>query len=102
VARFTEADIARLLQDEGIVSLRAKIQATIAGARIYLEMQAGGKTFATWVWNLAGGKPIRSKAHRPARRFPRRFQSSSKGALQIRRSCDCLRVDAGRGNRQRP
>lgn len=66
VARFTEADIARLLQDEGIVRSRAKIQATIAGARIYLEMQAGGEDFATWVWNLAGGKPIPLKGPTPA------------------------------------
>jgi DNA-3-methyladenine glycosylase I len=66
VARFNEADIARLLQDEGIVRSRAKIQATIAGARIYLEMQAGGEDFATWVWNLAGGKPIPLKGPTPA------------------------------------
>src|ERR1700679_1349972 len=36
VARFTEADIERLMQDEGIVRARAKIEATINGAKIYL------------------------------------------------------------------
>lgn len=61
VARFGEADVQRLLQDPGIVRSRAKIEATIAGARIYLEMEAAGEDFSTWVWKMAGGKPIRNK-----------------------------------------
>ena len=58
VARFTEKDIARLLQNADIVRSRAKIEATINGARIYQSMLANGEDFATWIWNLAGGKPI--------------------------------------------
>ena len=58
VARFGEADIAKLMLDEGIVRARAKIDATIAGARIYNEMEKSGEDFAAWVWGLAGGKPI--------------------------------------------
>src|SRR3979411_1561960 len=38
VARMGEADIAPLLQNEGIIRSRAKIEATIGGARIYLAM----------------------------------------------------------------
>ena len=60
VARFGEKDIARLLKNEGIIRSRAKIVATIEGARIYLEMKKGGIDFAEWVWELAGGKPIRN------------------------------------------
>ncbi len=61
VARFNEADIQRLLADPGIVRSRAKIEATIAGARIYLEMEAAGEDFSTWIWTMAGGKPIHTK-----------------------------------------
>jgi DNA-3-methyladenine glycosylase I len=61
VARFTEADVKRLLEDPGIVRSRAKIEATIAGARIYLEMEAAGEDFATYIWKMAGGKPIQNK-----------------------------------------
>ena len=61
VARFTEADVKRLLEDPGIVRSRAKIEATIAGARIYLEMEASGEDFATYIWKMAGGKPIQNK-----------------------------------------
>ena len=49
VARFGEPDIARLLEDPGIVRSRAKIEATIHGARIYQAMQAAGEDFSTYV-----------------------------------------------------
>lgn len=58
VARFGEKDIARLMADEGIVRSRAKIEATIAGAQIFLEMKRSGEDFGQWVWGLAGGKPV--------------------------------------------
>ena len=60
VARFNETDIARLLQDPGIVRSRAKIEATIQGARVYLDMQTAGEDFSQWVWAMAGGKPIQN------------------------------------------
>ena len=66
VAKFTETDVERLMRDEGIIRARAKINATIAGARIYVAMQASGEDFATWVWKLAGGKPIRNSGPVPA------------------------------------
>ena len=58
VARFGEKDMARLMADEGIVRARAKIEATIAGAKIYLEMEKAGEGFAEWVWGLVGGRPM--------------------------------------------
>ena len=58
VARFTEKDVARLLQNADIIRSRAKIEATINGARIYQSMLANGEDFATWVWNFVNYKPI--------------------------------------------
>ena len=58
VARFGEVEIARLMADEGIVRARAKIDATIAGAKIYNEMEKAGEDFSGWVWGLVGGKAI--------------------------------------------
>src|SRR5271166_2269206 len=60
VARFGEADIARLLQDTGIVRSRAKIEATIGGARAYLAMQKSGEDFSKFIWGMAGGAPIQN------------------------------------------
>src|SRR5208337_1120587 len=67
VARFDEQDVAHLLEDPGIVRSRAKIEATIQGARIYLAMEAAGEDFSAWVWNLAGGKPIQNRGPVPAK-----------------------------------
>jgi DNA-3-methyladenine glycosylase I len=58
VARFGEADVARLLEDAGIVRSRAKIEATIGGARAYLAMKDAGEDFSAFVWGMAGGKPL--------------------------------------------
>jgi DNA-3-methyladenine glycosylase I len=60
VARFGEPDVVRLLENPGIVRSRAKIEAAIAGARIYIEMQRAGEDFAGFVWGIAGGKPIQN------------------------------------------
>jgi DNA-3-methyladenine glycosylase I len=67
VARMGEADIARLLQNEGIIRSRAKIEATIKGAQIYLAMKKDGEDFSKWVWEMAGGKPILNHGPLPAK-----------------------------------
>ena len=66
VARFTEDDIARLLHDPGIVRSRAKIEATINGARVYLAMQKAGEDFSTFAWDFVGGKPLQNTGPVPA------------------------------------
>jgi DNA-3-methyladenine glycosylase I len=60
VARYGEADVARLLANPDIVRSRAKIEATIGNARAYLAMADAGEEFATFVWTMAGGTPIQN------------------------------------------
>jgi DNA-3-methyladenine glycosylase I len=60
VARFGQQDIERLLQDAGIIRSRAKIEATIGGARAYLAMAESGEDFSAWCWNFTGGKPVQN------------------------------------------
>jgi DNA-3-methyladenine glycosylase I len=60
VAGFEAADVDRLLLDAGIIRSRAKIEATIGGARAYLKMKAEGEDFSSFVWTMAGGKPIQN------------------------------------------
>ena len=50
VARFTERDIKRLLQDEGIVRHRGKIEATINNAKRALEMVEQEGSLAAFFW----------------------------------------------------
>jgi DNA-3-methyladenine glycosylase I len=60
ISKFGPADVNRLLENPGIIRSRSKIEATIGNARVYLEMAAAGEDFSTFVWTLAGGKPIRN------------------------------------------
>jgi DNA-3-methyladenine glycosylase I len=60
VAGFGEADILQLMENPGIIRARAKIEATIRGARIFLDMKEAGVNFAAFAWEIAGGKPIQS------------------------------------------
>lgn len=59
VARFGEKDIVRLMADPGIIRARAKIEATISGARIYCEMAERGEDFADFCWSFTGGKVLK-------------------------------------------
>jgi DNA-3-methyladenine glycosylase I len=61
VAKFTAADVDRLMAEPGIIRARAKIESTIQGARIFLEMKDNGIDFAEWAWDIAGGKPIQNE-----------------------------------------
>lgn len=70
VARFTEADVARLLADAGIVRHRGKIEAAIANARAAEAMIAEGGSFGGWIW-----------AHDPEDPAPHLGQSVSPIAL---------------------
>jgi DNA-3-methyladenine glycosylase I len=67
VARFREADITRLLQDPGIVRSRAKIEATVQGARVYLAMQDAGEDFSAFAWSFTSSKPIQNHGPVPAK-----------------------------------
>jgi len=66
VARYNDADIARLMENPGIIRSRAKIEATIRGARIFLDMREAGINFAAFVWEIIGGKPIQKSGPVPA------------------------------------
>lgn len=58
IARYGEKQRARLLTDAGIVRSRAKIDATIKGAQLWLdimEKEPGG--FSEFIWKHVGGKP---------------------------------------------
>jgi DNA-3-methyladenine glycosylase I len=58
VARFGEADVARLLADAGIVRSPAKIDAAIGGARIYCAMAERGEDFSAYCWAFTQGRVI--------------------------------------------
>ena len=59
VAEFGEADVARLLADEGIVRNRAKVNATVTNARAARELDGG---LTDLVWSHAPAKQPRPRS----------------------------------------
>jgi len=57
IARYDEAEVAALMADTGIVRNRAKIEATIRGARAWLAIQERG-SFSTFLWDFVDGRPV--------------------------------------------
>jgi DNA-3-methyladenine glycosylase I len=57
IAAYGPQDVARLMSDAGIVRNRAKIEATIAGARGWLDIVETGGSFADFVWRIVDGRP---------------------------------------------
>ena len=58
VAALGEADITDMLGNPGIVRSKAKIEATIGGARAYLRLRDQGTDFADWAWSFVDGQPL--------------------------------------------
>lgn len=58
VARYSEARIAELLIDPGIVRNRLKIRSTVANAQAVLAVQKEFGSFDRYIWGFVGGRPI--------------------------------------------
>jgi DNA-3-methyladenine glycosylase I len=60
VARYNAKKIAALMQDQGIIRNRAKIEAAVSSARAYLALQER-EGFGRYLWNFIDGKPVENK-----------------------------------------
>jgi len=58
VSRFNRRSVERLMRDAGIVRNRLKIEAAIANARAFLEVQAEHGSFDRFMWDFVDGRPI--------------------------------------------
>ena len=58
VARFDARRRATLMQDEGIVRNRLKIESTVTNARAFLRMQQEFGSFDAYLWAHVEGRPI--------------------------------------------
>jgi DNA-3-methyladenine glycosylase I len=60
VARYDAARIERLMADTGIIRNRAKIEAAVNNARVFLEVQQRFDGFDRYIWQFVGGKPVQN------------------------------------------
>lgn len=64
IARYTDQDVERLMNDPGIVRNRLKINATIVNARAYLKLRGEFGGLDAYLWRFVGGKALQPKRQR--------------------------------------
>lgn len=63
IARYNAAKVARLLQDEGIIRNRLKIQSAILNAKAFLKVREEFGSFDAYLWRFVDGRPIINHPH---------------------------------------
>jgi DNA-3-methyladenine glycosylase I len=58
VAKFGDRDIARLLQDPGIIRNRLKVESAVANARALVTLLAERGSFDEYLWAFVDGRPL--------------------------------------------
>lgn len=61
IARYTQKDISSLLKNAGIIRNRLKIEATIANAKKFLEIQKEFGSFDKYIWQFINHKTVKNK-----------------------------------------
>jgi DNA-3-methyladenine glycosylase I len=61
IARYSERKKAALLQDEGIIRNRAKIDAAVRNAKAFLEVREEMGSLDGLLWQFVGGKPKQNR-----------------------------------------
>lgn len=78
VAKFSDVDVERLMQDERIIRNRSKIISTVKGAALILEMQNNGESISDLLWQFA---PPANKRTSAAKNFEWRAVSPESEAI---------------------
>lgn len=58
MSRYTASKVEKLLQNEGIIRNRLKVNAFIGNAKAYLAVQKEFGSFDAYIWQFVGGKPV--------------------------------------------
>lgn len=82
IARYNAASVRRLLNDQGIVRNRLKIQAAINNARAYLEILEQYGSFSDFIWRFVDGKPVVNR-RRSMRQVPAKTPVSERMSKEL-------------------
>ena len=63
IAAYTDADVERILNTEGMIRSMRKVQAVIHNARCYQEVRREFGSFCDYIWSYSGGKTILYRGH---------------------------------------
>ncbi len=84
IANYGPQEVARLLNDPGIIRNRQKVEAAISNARTFMQMQAVGESLSDFLWSFTGGETRRGKAARRWDEIPASTPESDAMALALR------------------
>jgi DNA-3-methyladenine glycosylase I len=84
VARYSDADVNRLLGDSGIVRNRLKVQSAIINARGVLDIQKDYGTLDSFLWRYVKGVP-RQNSWRSAQEVPARTPESDSMSRDLKK-----------------
>lgn len=84
VARYTAADVRRLLANPAIIRNRAKIEAVVRNARAFLDIQQEFGSFDRYAWRFVGGQPVHH-AFRSLAKIPDETPESRALSKELRR-----------------
>lgn len=84
IAKFTDKDFERLIQDAGIIRNRLKILATINNAQRFIDVQNEFGSFDRYIWQFVGGKPIRNR-RKSVKEIPARSKESDAMSADLKK-----------------
>ena len=61
VARYGDREVARLLENPGIIRNRLKIESAIRNARAFIKVREDFGSFDRYIWDFVDGKPIQNR-----------------------------------------
>ncbi len=63
IAEYGEEEIARILNEEGMIRSRRKVEAVISNARCFQAVRREYGSFSEYIWKFSGGKTILYAGH---------------------------------------
>jgi DNA-3-methyladenine glycosylase I len=82
IARYTPKKVERLMQDEGIVRNRMKIEGSVLSARAWLNVMDKGPGFSRLLWDFIDGKP-KINSYRSTKQIPAETAISQKMSKEL-------------------
>lgn len=84
IAKFTDKDFNRLMNDAGIIRNRLKILATINNAQRFIEIRKEFGTFDKYIWSFINNKPIVNKFN-TLKDLPAKTELSDKISVDLKK-----------------
>lgn len=80
ISRYDQEKIEELLNNEGIIRNRRKIESVVTNAKAFLEIQQEFGSFDAYIWQFTGGSPINNhfESHRDVPAYTERSEQMSK------------------------